>query len=174
MDATHVHLILNHFPIIGTLIATVIMAVAIAYKNQSLQLTALSTWVLMALIAIPVFLTGEPAEETVEKLPGVVEATMEAHEEAAEFAFWLMEALGALSLVALILHFRNAAGIALPRVAFFVGIVVCIAMARTGYLGGQIRHTELSSTGAAAPNVQAGEKGGGEAGGSEKGEKDDD
>ncbi|MFN4254831.1 MAG: T9SS type A sorting domain-containing protein [Saprospiraceae bacterium] len=97
MDSTHLHLILNDFPIIGTIVGTGIMAYGYFTQSEATKKAALWTWAVMALIAIPVFLTGEPAEESVEGLAGVSEAIIEQHEEAAELAIWVMEALGLLS-----------------------------------------------------------------------------
>jgi uncharacterized membrane protein len=58
MDATHLHLLLNHFPIIGTLIGTVIIIYGFI-KNES-KIKELSAYIIaaMALIALPVFLLG--------------------------------------------------------------------------------------------------------------------
>ena len=84
MDSTHLHLILNHFPIIGSVIAVFILMYG-TYKNYiPLQKVALVLIVVLSIIAIPVFLTGEPAEASVENLPGVSELVIEEHEEAAE------------------------------------------------------------------------------------------
>ncbi len=158
MDSTHLHLILNHFPIVGTLIGVGIMAYGYFTQSDATKKAALWTWVAMAAVAIPVFLTGEPAEESVEGLAGVSEAIIEAHEEAAELAIWVMEALGLLSLVTLFLGFKNEkTKQMLTGVAFAVSLATFGLMAYTGYLGGQIRHTEIRSGVAAQVS---GEKGG--------------
>ena len=120
-------------------------------------------WVLMALLAIPVFLTGEPAEESVEGLAGVSEALIEQHEEAAERAIWLMEALGVLALAALALGWRKSTLTnTLILLSFILSLATFGAMASAGYLGGQIRHTEIRSGATAAGNEQATPEKGGE------------
>ena len=63
MDQTHVHLVLTHFPIVGTIIGIGIMAYGVLAKNDAIKKTALIIFILMALLTIPVFLTGEAAEE---------------------------------------------------------------------------------------------------------------
>jgi len=60
--------------------------------------------VIMAILAFPVFLTGEPAEESVEKLPGVLDSMIELHEDAANIAIWLMGLTGLLALIAIIMN----------------------------------------------------------------------
>ncbi|NUO01907.1 MAG: hypothetical protein HUU01_14985 [Saprospiraceae bacterium] len=169
MDSTHLHLILNHFPIIGTILGTGIMAYGYLTHSDPTKKAALWNWFIMALIAIPVYLTGEPAEESVEGLAGVSEALIEQHEEAAELAIWAMEALGLFSLITLFVGFKekNNKKIFIAS-AFALSLVTFGLMARTGYLGGQIRHTEIRS----GATAQAGtENGAGQAG---EGEEEDD
>ncbi|MBK8608515.1 MAG: hypothetical protein IPL84_00780 [Chitinophagaceae bacterium] len=107
MNQTHIHLLLNHFPIIGTLIGSCLLLWGIIKKNG--QIKSISAFVLaaMALIAIPVFLTGEPAEESVEHINGVSEKMISLHEEAAEIAIWLMGITGIISLAALFLGWKK-------------------------------------------------------------------
>lgn len=171
MDATHLHLLLNHFPIIGTLLGVGVMVYGYLISSDQVKKTALWTWAAMALLAIPVFLTGEPAEESVEGIAGVSEALIEEHEEAATVAIWLMEALGLLSIVALAMgKAKSVLSKPLVMVSTILGLAVFGAMARTGYLGGQIRHSEIRSGVAAA----GAETNGAETGGEAKGEDDDD
>ena len=161
MDSTHLHLLLNHFPIIGTLIGVGVMAYGYFTQSDSTKKAALLTWIAMAACAIPVFLTGEPTEEMVEGLPGVSEALIGEHEEAAELAIWVMEGLGVLSLFAFFFPFKeNSMRNTVLGVTFALSLVSFGLMARTGYLGGQIRHTEIR--GGAAADVPAAEILGGE------------
>ncbi len=86
MDATHFHLVSTHFPIVGTIIGIGILAYGNYSNNDSIQKVALITFIAMAILTIPVFLTGEEAEETVEHISGVSETIIEEHEELAEKA----------------------------------------------------------------------------------------
>lgn len=160
MDSTHLHLMLNHFPIIGTLLGVGLMVYAYLTSSEANKKAALWMWFAMAVIAIPVFLTGEPAEESVEGLAGVSEALIEQHEEAAELAIWVMEALGLFSLFTLFFGYKTPhAGKTMTGIALALSLVTFILMARTGYLGGQIRHSEIrSGISAQAPVGNDGEK----------------
>lgn len=152
MDLTHLHLVLNHFPIIGTLIGTMFLLYGVIIKNDSIKNIAIGCIVTMAIIAIPVFLTGEPAEESVEHIPGISETVIEAHEEAAELAFWVMEITGIIGLISLIATKLNKnIGQFLILITLAASMVSFSLMARTGYLGGKIRHTELAGNTANAP-----------------------
>jgi uncharacterized membrane protein len=156
MNTAHLHLLLNHFPVIGTLMGSGLLLWGILKKQDNIKSAAAVLLALMAIIAIPVYLTGEPAEEAVEKLPGVSEAMTELHEEAATLAIWLMEITGAVSLIAFALALqKRKAAYTVFITAFILSAVCFAAMARTGYYGGQIRHTEIQS--GAATNMQ-GEK----------------
>ncbi len=145
MDATHLHLVLSHFPIIGTLIGIVILAYGLVSKNIDIQKVALATFILMALFAIPVFLTGEEAEETVERLPGISEQLIENHEELAEKAIWLMGFLGILSVSSFFAIFKK---LSFAKTITVITLIVSLGtfgvFAQVGNLGGQIRHTEIS------------------------------
>lgn len=148
MDLTHLHLLLNHFPIIGTIIGIALMAYALLRKQILLQNTALLLWLVMAILTLPVMKTGEEAEESVEHLVGISERTIHEHEEAAEYSSWLMAGLGVFSLGGLLLRKQTGkASALLIRLAFVLSLVVFASMARTGYLGGLIRHTELQNSG---------------------------
>ncbi len=145
MDATHLHLVLSHFPIIGTIIGIVILAYGQISKNIEIQKVALSTFILMAIFAIPVFLTGEGAEETVEKISGISEQLINNHEELAEKAIWLMGFLGILSMISFFAIFKK---LSFAKTITIITLIVSLGtfgvFAQLGNLGGGIRHTEIS------------------------------
>lgn len=153
MNSTHAHLLLNHFPVIGTLTGVMILLYGLLIKNMTVQKVSLATIVVMALIAIPVFLTGEPAEESVENLPGVTESVIESHEEASEIAFWVMMLTGVFALITLGLQIvNNSFAKTFVVIALISGFASFGLMGRTAYLGGQIRHTEIRSNSASVNN----------------------
>jgi len=173
MDTTHLHLLLNHFPVIGTLIGSGLLLWGIIKKQTNVKWLAAALLTIMAIIAIPVYLTGEPAEESVEKLPGVSEAMIELHEDAATIAIWLMEITGLASLLALFFSWKKKQSAnMLFTIAFILSGICFAAMARTGYYGGQIRHTEIRGGGIG--NAQGQQETGNEKNEKDGKEKDDD
>jgi uncharacterized membrane protein len=152
MDATHLHLVLTHFPIIGTIIGIGILAYGQFSKNIDIQKVALVTFILMALLTIPVFLTGEEAGEAVENIAGVSERLIENHEELAEKAIWLMGLLGILSIVSLFAIFKK---LNFAKTITLVTLVISLftfgVFAQVGNLGGQIRHSEIRTSNTANP-----------------------
>ena len=152
----HFHLLLNHLPIIVPAIALAVLAVGLWKDDDKVARTGLAILVVGALSALPAYLTGEPAEDTVERLPGVTERLIERHEDAALIGAILLGVLGVAALVAL-WRYRGLARV--PRRAVLgvtAGTVVAAAlMGWVGLLGGEIRHTEVRP--AAAAGAPAGD-----------------
>lgn len=144
MNIPHIHLMLNHLPVIGVIFCGALLAVAIILKNVQFQRVAFLFLFIVALSAIPVYLTGEPAEEIIEDIPGVSETFIEEHEQVALIALVAMEIVGGLSLLGLILY-RKTSGPPghLTSGILVLTIVVMALMAWTAYLGGHIRHSEI-------------------------------
>ncbi len=144
MNTAHWHLILNHFPIIGTLGGIVVLFYGLIRKSNDTKVLGALLILAMAIISVIVMETGEAAEEVVEKIPGISEVAMEAHEDAAKIANVILIASGVLALISLALHFfkRNAVTIAMSATLILSSVAFGF-MAYTGYLGGKIRHTEI-------------------------------
>jgi len=144
MDATHIHLMLNHFPILGTLFGLCLLIYGMYAKNRSIENAALVTLVVVAFLTIPVFKSGDEAEHAVEELAGVSEHYLEEHEELAERGMWFMMTTGLLALVSLILPGAKEKLKKMFRIATLVlATVTFIVMVDIGNHGGKIRHSEL-------------------------------
>lgn len=153
MSSVHLHLLLNHFPVIGGIIGVLLLAFAAWRGGPELLRATLALYVLLAGIAVVVYLTGEPAEEAVEHLPGFSEAIVERHEEIALISTIAMGIAGVLALVALVVQRKRVLPAWVARGGVVVAAGVVALMGYTANLGGQIRHTEIR--GAAAANGAA-------------------
>jgi hypothetical protein len=144
LNWAHVHLMINHFPVIGVLGALLVFGYGLFRKSDEVKLLGLGLFVLIALVTVPVFLTGEAAEKVVKDLPGVTESYIGDHEDLASVALTLIEILGVVALGGLFLFRRSGM---LPK--WYTPLVLAIALAAAGVvgltanLGGQIRHTEI-------------------------------
>src|SRR5688500_14191615 len=98
MNLTHVHLMLNHVPVLATAFGLGLLVLAAWRRSDEVKKVALGLFVVGALLAVPVYLTGEPAEDAVEQLPGVSKAIIEQHEDAAAVAFTAIAVLGVAAL----------------------------------------------------------------------------
>jgi uncharacterized membrane protein len=132
---------LNHVPVLGTVFGFALLVWALLRRNDMLQRVALATFVVVALAAIVVYLTGEPAEDVVERLVGTAEPAIEAHERAAVVSLIGVELLGVIALTGLLA--RRSSHATLIFGALVVSMVTAGLMARTANLGGQIRHAEV-------------------------------
>ena len=106
MNLAHLHLVLNHFPIIGTIVGLGLFLGSLVGKNADLRRAGLIVLAVIALVAIPTFFSGVGAQGAIKNDPGVSEALIERHEGAAMLAFFFMEITGALALVELWKHYR--------------------------------------------------------------------
>lgn len=147
MNQTHIHLLITHLPIFGSILGFIVLAYAMKTKSKDTITAAYIIFIISALGAGIAYNTGEAAEETVEQLVGVSENTIEEHEDAALFALITTLILGGLSLLAIIFNTRNIKlGNRLPPVILFVSLFSFAVLARTGYLGGKIMHSEIYNT----------------------------
>lgn len=143
LNAAHVHLLLNHVPILGAVAAAFLLTLAFFVRRELLTKAALWTLAVSGVVAVPVYLSGEEAEGIVEEL-GAPDAVIEPHEEA---ALWTVLVLGALALAALgllwWLSHRRETPRWLTTSAWAAAMLGAVLAGRTAYLGGQIRHTEI-------------------------------
>ena len=150
MNYAHLHLLLNHFPIIGAIIGLGLLAVSFFGKNQDLRRAAYITFVGIGLITIPTFISGIGAQQMING-PGVSDALIRRHEASALLSMWFMVITGALALVGLWQAQRAGQP---PRgnvaAVLLFSVLSVILIARTSNTGGDIRHPE-DITGKAAP-----------------------
>ena len=138
----HLHLLLNHLPIIGALISALLLACGLAAKSKDLTRAALALTVLFAVVTYPAAGSGDEAKEVIEEMAGISEDRIEEHEERAEKAVIAMYVSGAVALLGLALGMRGE----VPRWAAALCLVLLLAtsglMGWTGKAGGEIRHPE--------------------------------
>lgn len=144
MSATHIHLLLNHIPILGSFFGFCLLVSGLILKNRVLERAALMTLIVTGLAGIPVFLSGEGAEERVEHLEGVSESYIEQHEEMAGIAFWLMDITAVMALLTLAISLvKGGRNLRLTLITVLFAMLTFGTMVITGNYGGQIRHNEL-------------------------------
>jgi hypothetical protein len=161
MSLAHVHLLLNHFPTIGFVIALALFLIALFSKSSDLKRMSLVVFFLIGVVGIPTYLSGNAAERELcpesECAPGVSVASIRNHEDAALMAFTFMGITGFFAWLGLwqlrrvpSLPAWNVAAVLLPAL-LTVGL-----MAAAANVGSQIRHPELRSGEAGAEdNTQA-------------------
>ncbi len=143
MNWPHIHLIINHFPVIGFLFGLLFLVYAMIRKSEELKKASLGFLVLVALMSVPVYFTGGEAGEIMKRLPDVSKSLVEQHSEAASVTLTAAVILGLVAAGG-IFFFRRAA--AIPRWFMVLTLILTIAVnsliGYTANLGGQIRHPE--------------------------------
>lgn len=148
MNLSHLHLLINHLPIIGSMLGGLVLAFAIWEKSNRTKVAAYGVLIISSIGAVIAYLTGEAAEELVENIPGVLKNTIEQHEDAAMVSLIVLIVLGISSVVGIYLTYKNSKYIKrVANVTLFLSILSFGFVARAGYIGGQIRHTELTTVG---------------------------
>ena len=147
MTQTHIHLLITHLPIFGSIMGGLVLAHGLWSKSNQTKIAAYNLLIISSIGAVIEYLTGEGAEETVEKIQGVSESMIDQHADFAVYALVSLSILGVASLIGLFLSLRKSP---LARMVAIITLVISLIsfglIARTGYLGGQIRHTEINSS----------------------------
>ena len=157
MNQTHLHLLITHLPIFGSILGGVVLTHALWTKSNQTKIAAYILFIIAACGAGIAYLTGQAAEETIENIQGISEKLIEKHEDFAMFALVSLIILGVASIVGLFLTLKKSP---LTRTIAFIILFLSLTsfalVAWTGYLGGQIRHTEINNT-TTSPQGDSGE-----------------
>jgi hypothetical protein len=145
MLITYLHLILNHIPIIGTIVLFFLFAHAVIYKKDNLVKVYFWFFAVTALITIPVFLTGDPSSEYLKAFfPGVNNELIEDHETFGYLSLIIILILGASGLTALRVYRHKEIIPKWFKYSFLVVSFICVlVISWTGKTGGEIRHNEI-------------------------------
>jgi len=156
MNEAHLHLLVNHFPIIGTIFGLGILITGMLLKNNSVKNTAYILFIIAAVFSAFSMGTGEGAEELVEDLPNIGKQIIHEHEEIAEKFAIIMYATGLLGLLSLYTSIKNHK---LAKTISFITLILALFAAffakSVGTTGGEIRHTEIRAYSGAIPNENA-------------------
>jgi hypothetical protein len=152
MNGAQIHLGVNHLPVMGALLGALVLAAGWVLKNGTVRRTGVALLAFSALATLPAYFSGEEAEEVIEHLPGVSEALIHDHEEAAELALVAMAVLGGLSALTLLSGFLKKLDLEkkLQILCLVLALISFGVVANAAHLGGLIRHPEIRSTQGAA------------------------
>lgn len=144
MNYAHIHILLNHFPTIGTVFGLALFVTSLVRKNDELQRASLVVLALMALLGLPTFLSGSAAQGIVRNDAGISRAAIEAHQNAAILTTLFLALTGSLAWFALwqSKRFSRPPTWALTLILLLTVVTVGL-MLRTGTLGGEINHPEI-------------------------------
>ena len=142
LNPAHWHLLVNHLPVIGVMFATLILLWGMLRRSVPIVNLSLLLLVACAVFSITASQTGGNAEDYLKGLKAIDKTYLEPHVAAADIANYSMIAVGVLALIMLIFkRIRNVSF--MLYLILIASIVVCVLMARTANLGGQIMHKEI-------------------------------
>ena len=144
MNWVHLHLALNHVPVLGSLFVLILLVVGLVKRSDELKRTSLWCFFLLVLISIPIKFTGDFAYEKTSAETWMSTPIAETHEQSADQATTGVFLLGIAAALGL---FRGRRKRTIPTWVYATTLILALAtfvlMARTANLGGQIRHTEI-------------------------------
>ncbi|WP_445716412.1 hypothetical protein [Flavobacterium sp.] len=143
MNQAHLHMVFNHFPIIGLFFGIGILAYGIIKKQTILVNTAYVIFIVCMIMGKATMMTGEGAEEIVEEL-GISHDIIHEHEEIAETFMKVLYGLGILSIFGLVVNLKKHAKASIfSYVVLILAIGSAVLSKNVGTSGGEIRHTEI-------------------------------
>lgn len=145
MALSHLHLILNHVPVIGTVIALGLLLLALVRRSADLRRAGLEVFVLVGLLTLPVYLSGVGAQPEIRDRPEVSMTIVRAHHDAALLGSIFMLLTGVAAWICL----WQTRRITRPARGVFgavllLAIITLALMGRAANLGGQVRHPEIT------------------------------
>ena len=144
MNLAHLHLLLNHWPIIGTFIGTGLLLVALGARSNDLKQVTLAFFGLMALVGIPTYLSGNLVQDLIRQEPGVVERLVDTHQGAALLALIALLLTGAMAWIGLWQMRRHSRPAGWTMAGVVAAALVTVGlMTVAGNTGGAIRHPEI-------------------------------
>ena len=145
MNWAHLHLALNHLPVVGVLFVFLLLVLGVCRGSEELKRLALQLSAALFAIAMLVRFTGERAAESLSSDSSTErQQLVQAHEDSADQAVTGMFLLAVFSVVGL---FWSRKTRILPAWTMLGAIILCLAvvllMARSANLGGRIAHPEI-------------------------------
>jgi hypothetical protein len=152
MNFAHIHLLLNHFPTIGTIVGIGLFLIALIGRSDDLKRASLVVFLGIALVTIAAYVTGNMAQDKIcvaDTNAPCADTTLSkqsiyAHEGAALLAFAFMEITGGFAWLGL-WQYRRISFV--PRWTLAVVLLFAVVsfglMARAANIGGEIRHPEI-------------------------------
>jgi hypothetical protein len=151
MNPAHLHLMITHVPVLGSVFGFFLLVLALLKGDQDLKRMSLWIFVLAGLAAVPTYLSGRPANALLmQALPGTSMDPVDQHAEIAIVALVAASVLGLFAWVGLAVYRRGTRSPGwYSGIAFLLALLTAATMTWTASLGGTIRHTEIQPASAA-------------------------
>lgn len=146
MNEIHLHLMVNHLPIIVPAVGIFILIAGLFLRSNILIRTAFCIFIFTGIAAFMAGWSGEGAEHTAEKITGISHDLIHEHEEAAEPFVLVCYLLMLLAIIGLWANLKNKSFAKIMTWLVFITASLGIYLSfNVGTTGGEIRHEEIRS-----------------------------
>ena len=144
MNTIETHAVITHISIVGSLLGLLILLYGLLAKSYYTQMTGYLTLAVASAVAIFAYISGNDLGYNMRGIQYVSQNNLAKHTDFANYSIILIFFLGMLSLLALWLNLKDSSlAKTVSHVVVATAIISFAVVARTGYLGTQIRHFEV-------------------------------
>ena len=156
MNDAHLHMLVNHFPIIGLFFGFLILLFGIIRNNGTLKSTAYIIFIFCTIMGKVSMMTGDNAEHSVEKMAGFSGEYIHEHEEAAELFMKPLYVLGIVSVFGLVSVVKKRSSEKIVSICALLIAAICLFLSKgVGTTGGEVRHTEIRENATVSNTLEA-------------------
>ena len=146
MTPTYLHILVNNLPIFGSFLGSIVLTYGLVKKNDDTKVAAYLVLLIAAFGGYIAFISGKIAADSVVLIPDIAKNMISLHSDSATLSLTALILLGISSLIGLMVTVKKSAMTKNLAIISLLIALVCLGMTSwTGYLGGQIRHTEIKS-----------------------------
>ena len=168
MDAPYIHLLVNHFPIVLSVVGALAALLALFTRHRTTWTFALGALLLAALAIYPAFFTGGRAADDMKDVWFVGEGVILEHAAAAKWSLWVTLATGLVAVGAIFKERTTYTGgrtiLASPTwlraLVAVMGVASAVVLGRTAWTAGYVVHKaqrlqQPPAAGVSTPAMQA-------------------
>jgi uncharacterized membrane protein len=154
-DLVHIHLLLNHFPTVGTFVGLGLFLLALLKKGEDLKRGGLAVFFAIALISLPTYMSGYSAQKSLRGVRTVSQDLIDLHQRTALLGLIFMETTGVVAWYGLWYSRRGKTlGRGITAAVVVLSVVSLAVMGSAADIGGDIRHPEIMSEPQAAVSTE--------------------
>ena len=146
MNVAHIHIVINHLPIVGYFFSVFLITMSFYFRSQEgVFISAVLIMVISALGALAAYFSGSPSIKQIATLPGVGHKYINYHYKRARLAtlFACLSGITAIACGAIVLKLGTPIPIYCYALMLISASITSFAMVFTGNAGGKIRHQEV-------------------------------
>jgi uncharacterized membrane protein len=149
----HIHILVSVFPSVGLVFVLGFHAAAAFTRNNVMARSSLAAFGILALLAIPIYLSGDSSADALSAKPGVSQSMMDFHYGWGMAALIALAATGLVSWIELLRSLRRPPSENALHLVLGLALVTLVLMVIVGELGWRINHHELQVVTKKTPQI---------------------